>query len=236
MKKPLVAAALVLGVFIYSAHTAWSNSAEKSVSKFSIYSHGIRIGDASSTSSRGDGNTIIFSNSTRIDANFVVRSYSLDSKENAIVGKNGTVSYSRTSLENGKSVIAKGLLENGQFKLNIMENDVKRAMFIPRTEYDFTTMECPETLLMQVGEKKSIRLLDLENMEVVKRHYTWIRNEEVRIGGKSYNCRVIDFEDKNKKCRRWIRLDDLGVIVARQDGSGKAGTYSVRMVEYKIGF
>ncbi len=233
--KKLMAAALVLGVCIYSAHTAWSSSADKRASRFSIHSHGIRIGDASSTCSRGDDNTIIFSNATRIEANFIVRSYSLDSKEYAVVGKNGTVSYSRTSLENGKSTVAKGLLENGQFKLNIMENDVKRSTFIPRTEYDFTTMECPETLLTQVGEKKSIRLLDLENMEVVKRHYTWIRNEEVRIRGKSYNCRVIDFEDKNKKCRRWIRPDDLGVMVARQDGSGKAGTYSVRMVEYKSG-
>lgn len=233
--KKLMAATVVLGVCLYSAHLAWSSSADKRSSRFSIHSHGIRIGDASSTCSRGDDNTIIFSNSTRINASFIVRSYSLDSREYANVGKNGTVSYSRTSLENGKSTVVKGLLENGQFKLNITENDSKRTISIPRIEYDFTTMECPETLLTQVGEKKSIRLLDLENLEVVKRNYTWVRNEEVRVGGKSYNCRVIDFEDKNKKCRRWIKPDDIGVIIARQDGSGKAGTYSVRLIDYRSG-
>ncbi len=233
--KKLMAAALALGVCVYSAHTAWSSSDDKRVSKFSIHSHGIRIGDASSTCSRGEDNTVVFSNSTRIDANFIVRSYSLDSKEHAIVGKNGTVSYSRTSQENGKSTVVKGVLVNGHFKLHITESGSKRSRSIPQSEYDSTTMECPETLLNHVGEKKSIRLLDLENLEVVKRNYTWVRNEDVRIAGKTFNCRVIDFEDKNKKCRRWIRPDDVGVMVARQDGSGKAGTYSVRMVDYKSG-
>jgi hypothetical protein len=43
----------------------------------------------------------------------------------------------------------------------------------------------------------------------------------------------VDFEDVNKKARRWFAEDELGVFIARQDGRDKAGTYSMRAVEQK---
>ncbi|MCM2359954.1 MAG: hypothetical protein NDI77_17515 [Geobacteraceae bacterium] len=46
---------------------------------------------------------------------------------------------------------------------------------------------------------------------------------------------MVDFEDPNKKCRRWIRPDELGAIVVRQDGKGKEGSYSLRMTQLRAG-
>ena len=35
------------------------------------------------------------------------------------------------------------------------------------------------------------------------RRYRWVKSEDVVVDGKRINCRVIDFEDPNKKWRRW---------------------------------
>src|SRR6266567_4727778 len=53
--------------------------------------------------------------------------------------------------------------------------------------------------------------------------------------GEEKALRLMDFEDPNKKCRRWIRPDELGAIIARQDGKGKGGSYSLRMAHLKNG-
>ena len=80
-----------------------------------------------------------------------------------------------------------------------------------------------------------MRLLDLETLSVVTRRYTWVRSEDVTVDGKRIRCRVIDFEDPNKKCRRWISAGEPGVIITRQDGKGKSGSYSLRMTHLKGG-
>ncbi len=64
-----------------------------------------------------------------------------------------------------------------------------------------------------------MRLLDLETLSVVTRRYTWVRSEDVTVDGKRIRCRVIDFEDPNKKCRRWISAGEPGVIITRSRGA-----------------
>jgi hypothetical protein len=70
---------------------------------------------------------------------------------------------------------------------------------------------------------------------VVTRHYRWVKSEDVAVDGRRVRCRVIDFEDPNKKCRRWIAPDEAGALVVRQDGSGKDGSYSIRLTKFKAG-
>lgn len=79
----------------------------------------------------------------------------------------------------------------------------------------------------------TLRLLDLETLSVVTRRYRWVRSEDVTVDGKQIRCRVVDFEDPNKKCRRWIRPDAPGAVIARQGGKGKDGSYSLRMAQMR---
>jgi hypothetical protein len=214
----------------------WCGSGDSRASRFSVYSHGFRIGEATSVCSlvgSGDRATCRLSNFTRIHARFLVRSYSLENHEEALVGRDGTLRYTRSCRENGHPFTVEGALENNEFRIRVAENRAVRTIVIPRERYDYTTMDCPERFLKREGETVSLRLLDFEALDVVTRHYTWVRSEELRVNGRSYTFRVIEFEDKNKRCRRWIRSDDVGVMIARQEGTGKAGSYSVRLVEYK---
>jgi hypothetical protein len=214
----------------------WGGNSDSRESRFTVYSHGFRIGEATSVCSltgNGDHVTYKFSNTTKVNANFLLRSYSLEKHEDALVGRDGTLRYTRSSKENGHAVTIEGALENAEFHIKVIEKKVARTLSIPRERYDYTTMECPEIHMKREGERMTVRLLDFEALDVVTRRYTWVRSEDLQIGGKTYTFRVIDFEDKNKKCRRWIRVDDVGVMIARQVGSGKNGAYSLKLVEYK---
>lgn len=231
-----VVAFSLLIVALLLSRSGWCLAGDSGASRFSIYSHGFRIGEATTVCSltgSGDRTTCRFSNSTRIHASFLVRSYSLEKHEEALVGKGGTLRYTRSCRENGHSLAVEGALENNEFRIRVTENRDVRTIVIPRGRYDYTTMECPEIYLKREGEKVTLRLLDFDTLEVVTRHYTWLRSEELRVGGKSYTFRVVEFEDKNKRCRRWIRSDDAGVMIARQEGNGKGGSYSARLIEYK---
>lgn len=210
--------------------TADTSNAKES--RYKVYSKGLRVGDLKTVYSLLPGNNkkvLKFESVTRIDANFIVYSYALDSKEEAFVGEEGTFRYNRISRENDKSCEVEGRLENGKFHFDIKENGVRRSLTISRDQYDYTTMECPEISMKNEGDEMSLRLLDLEHLAVVTRKYRWVKSEDVKIDGKPIHCRVIDFEDPNKKGRRWIRKDDVGVTIARQDGKGKSGSYSLRI-------
>lgn len=225
-----------LALITFLTPSSWSGTSGTRESRFGVYSHGFRIGEMVSTNSSGSdatADTLKYSSSTNIDANFIVSSYRLENHEEALVAKGGTLRYSRSSNENGRSTQVNVTLENNAFVVTVSENNTSRVLTFPRDHYEYTTMECPELHLKKEGDRMSARLLDLETLEIVTRRYTWVRSEELQVGTMKYIFRVIDFEDKNKKCRRWIKPDTIGAIIARQEGHGKTGSYSVRLVAYR---
>lgn len=216
----------------YPAHTGVRES------RYEIFSHGLRVGDLTTIFSHtvhNDRKALRFESKTRVKADLLVFAVAYDSHETAVVTEQGTVSYRRTDRRKGKQLDAIGRLEGGRFILEVNENGVRRSLSFDRSRYDHTTMECPETLMSRVGEEKSERLLDFESLSVITRQYRWVKNEEVIVEGRPILCRVIDFEDPHKRGRRWIKADDLGVIIARQDGKGKDGSYSLRMTRLRAG-
>lgn len=225
-------AGLVSLLLIWSANGSLAASTESRESGYLVYAKGLKVGELKTVcaaESAGGRKLVKFHSDMRINANLIVYSYALATTEEAIVGDCGTLRYRQTTSENDKLRQVDGRFENDGFHLEIKENGTSRTLVIARNEYDFTTMECPEIRLKKEGEEMSLRLLDLEKLSVVTRRYRWIRSEDVVVDSKRFRCKVIDFEDVNKKCRRWITEDDLGVIIARQDGTGKGGSYSLRM-------
>jgi hypothetical protein len=202
-------------------------------SSYEVFSHGLRIGEVKTVCgpvARERGKAFRFESSMHIDARFVFFSYTLDKKEEAMVGSEGTLSYRRTSLENGKNTLVAGRMEDGVFRFRITENGEERTLVVPRRKYDYTSLDCPETALGSNEREKTLRILDLENLEIVTRKYRWVREEDVRVGERRIHCKVIDFEDSNKRGRRWLEEDELGILVTRQDGSGKGVSYSSRLI------
>jgi hypothetical protein len=234
----LVAAGVCLAFSLGRVDRLRAAAAELLESSYTIHSRGMKVGELKTVCSfvpRNDRKALKFESSTRIDANLLVYAYRLQTREEAIVTDDGTVRYERSTTENGDQTRVDGRLDHGRFLLEITENGRRRTMAVSRQSYDYTTMECPEVRMGREGEEMTVRLLDLETLAVVTRRYRWVKSEDVEVSGRRIHCRVVDFEDPNKRCRRWIKPDEMGAIIARQDGKGKGGSYSLRIAQLKGG-
>lgn len=228
---------LLVSVFCLSAVASPSKGTEVRESRYEVFSHGMKVGQVKTVCGPVvlDSKTAYrFESSTSIDVHFLFFSYRLEKKEEAMIGKDGTYNYRRTMQENDKAVLVSGRMETGAFRFTINEGGSKRTLVIPRNTYDFTTLDCPELTMGPEEKEKVLRILDLENLMIVTRKYSWVKDEDVDVAGRKIHCKVIDFEDLNKKGRRWVEGDDLGVLVFRQDGRGKGVTYSSRLASQVV--
>lgn len=228
---------LFVAVFCRAAAASPSKANEVRESRYEVFSHGMKVGQVKTMC----GPVVLeskkayrFESSTSIDVHFLFFSYRLEKKEEAMIGKEGTYNYRRTMQENNKAILVSGKMETGAFRFTINEDGSKRTLVIPRDTYDFTTLDCPEVTMGPGEKEKVLRILDLENLVIVSRKYNWVKDEDVAIDGRKVHCKVIDFEDLNKKGRRWVESDDLGVLVLRQDGRGKGVTYSSRLASQVV--
>jgi hypothetical protein len=171
-----------------------------------------------------------FESELAIDANLLFCKVTSSAREEAVIGASGAQRYRRHGQENGKNSSVEASLENDSFRFRLIDEAGSRSVAVPRTSYDFTTIDCPETTMKHPGDTLEVRLLDLEHAKVVQRKFHWVKNEELEIGGKRMHCRVVDFSDPANKCRRWVACGPDGVVIVRQDGTGKHGSYSLRLV------
>lgn len=230
-------AGLIVFLSVLAGYCSGAVLSSERESIYSVYSHGFKVGEVKTDClplARNNKKYFEFQSVTRIDANFFFRSFKLDKKEEALVGEDGTFYYKRMSTENGKTQQVEGRLVKDGFNINIEENGSKNTLFFGKGEYDFTTLDCPEIILGPEEKEKTFRVLDFEHLKVVRRSYRWVRNEDITVDSKHIRCKVVDFTDQYKKCRRWVKLDELGVLIVRQDGKGKEGSYSTHITSLTI--
>ena len=223
---------LTLVLFVTTAVASIARAPAKMVAHYKVSSMGVPVGEVFTTQHLEDENGISsahFETITSVKASFLWMGYQLSSTEKGTL-RNGTlVSYSRKGLENGAIINVDGWLDDKVFHFDVKEHGLARTVVIPRSSYDYTTMECPEARLDFSGNTPVIlRILDVEKLVVVKREYRLVSNEQYKIADKEYPCRIIDFADRNKKARRWISWDGTAVFMYRQDSRGEKHTYSVQ--------
>ncbi len=220
-------AVCLLPLFAYSA-----GNSVKTVAHYSVTSRGFDIGDVTTIQrSSGDGGvaSVDFETRTAVKASFLWMGYHLDTLEKGTLQSGELVRYSRKGRENGDSFDVEGRHERSSFRFDVRERGATRSIVIPRSSYDYTTMECPEAQLDFSDKTQfTLRILDVEKMAVVKRDYHFVKNTVYSIGGREVPCRIIDFSDLNKKARRWIAWDGSAVVMYRQDGRGDKNSYSVQ--------
>jgi hypothetical protein len=200
--------------------------------KYDVVAKGFRVGNILTSQRSADEvgiKVVHYENRTAVNASFLWFSYNLMTSERAVIKGENLVSYSLHKKVKGEEVTAEGRLDGDTFRFDLYENGKKRTIAIRRSSYDHTTMECPEaTMDFGAKGKTVLRMLDTEYMTVVERSYRLVREELYRIGDREYRCRIVDFTDPNKSCRRWIGKEGDAVILFRQDGKSRDGSYSVR--------
>jgi hypothetical protein len=212
--------------------TALTGAPLRTVAHYKVSSKGFTIGDVTTTQRLVDESgmsTVNFETKTTVKASFLWMGFHLDTIEKGTLLKGDLVNYSRKGRDNGAVINIEGRLDQSNFRFDVHEQGVTRSIIIPRSSYDFTTMECPEAHLdFSKNAQITLNILDVEKMVVVKREYRLVRMDHYSVAGKEYPCRVVDYADLNKKARRWINYDGAAIVMYRQDSRGGKDSYSVQ--------
>lgn len=225
---------LSIGILLMMGVPLAMSSMEGEEIRYVITNRGSRIGDviaARKTFPNQGEQNIFIENRTEVSASFLWMRFHQSQSEQATFKKDNLVQYSRQGRNNDEAFSVNGWLRQDTFKLMVTEEGKQRTLHFLRRDYDRTTMECPEAFMdFGADGKATLRMLDMEHLEIVTRDYKLVREEVYRLGDREYPCRVVDFTDIYKTCRRWIGMDGDTIIMFRQDGKSKEGSYSARAV------
>ena len=180
-------------------------------------------------------------NDFRADVNVNVRflffGFSLASSETASIRGGKLVSYHKTIDTKGHRREITGELNGDIFNVVVSDGGKAEHKKFPATGYVTTNMEYPEMALAP-GEVRKMRVVDLENAEIVDREYRQVAEEQTEINGRGSRVMVADFADKNAEGRRWTAIVSGLPVVIRQEGKEKTGlfnpSYSVRQTRVTV--
>ncbi len=204
--------------------------------KYEIYSDKKKIGNVDIKLSeifRNDISLLKVESTTKIKVRYLLLfSFSLFSREEILIGDNGLIEYSNNAKIDGESFKVNGKLSGQMFKFEIEENKETRTSEIHTDSYDTTSGDSPETLLKTMNKKITLRVLNLDDIQVIKQSLTWTGNKTVLINDEKINCRVIEFEGPQEKGMRLITDDEFCILV-EEKGSDEDGPYHVKLVSIK---
>ncbi len=238
MKSVLLAVHLVI-LFSFFFHSSFSAEKENSCAVWSIYvirSLGSDIGTVWAKTS-GTASDNDFRADVDVHVSFLFFRFSLKSTETTSIRGGKVLRYRKTIDNGGDHKEITGELERDMFTIVVRDGNKAERKRFPTTIYDVTNMEYPELTLVP-GEVRKMRVLDLENSEVVDRSYRYVAEEQTEIEGRITRVIVADFADKNCECRRWTAVVNGIPVVKRQAGKEKTGifnpTYSVRQTKVSV--
>jgi len=165
---------------------------------------------------------------TETKFDLLVFKYALKSQEILVTTPTGLVAYSLDSVEDGKRKTIFGQWRQGVFHFDVTEDGQSRTWEAAPAAFDFATDDGPAQRLEPADGAKTFRVLDPEDLAVVARTFRAVAAEPLTVGDRKVTCRVVEIEDDNMKIRRWFTTDELGLVVLREDGCEKRGTYSMR--------
>ncbi len=158
---------------------------------------------------------------------FLLSVYSSHSNEEALIDASGTFRYTRNGKEGATSTKIAGTRENAEFRFEIEEKGRIREKAFKRADYDFTSMDEPD--LQVQGREEKFRVLNLEKCRIEDHTVTWVRSEELLVGGEPVETRVIEFQTPEEFGTRWV-TPDLGLLV-KEEGKDRDGDYAVKLAQ-----
>jgi hypothetical protein len=201
-----------------------ARAGDQDVARYNLYSKGLRVGTVRTERSRMETNgveAVKCDVTTKVHVNLLILRHDLEAREVYVSSGSGPIAYSHTKVDGGRTTEVTGVRSGDRFRFVISETGVTRTNEFADADYDAVSMDGPELALADVGDEKTLRLLDMGEAQVVARTYRRLKDEAGFL--------VVEFNDANKRGRRWVKADDLGMFIGRQDGKDKAGTYSMRI-------
>lgn len=212
-----------------------ARGAEEVLSRYELVSKGLTIGSAETTRTLVELDGVELTRmdvTTKVDVNLLILKCRVDAAETALLGPDGLVAFHIRTDKDGSRTETSGAMTNGVFHFTRVDKGATNRFELARTNYVACTLDGLELSLVKGAPAVTNRVFDCARGEACDRTYRWIADEELAVGGRKMQCRVIEYADDQKSGRRWICSDRLGMVIVRQDAREPAGSYSLRLKEH----
>jgi len=223
MKRILYTLLVVCSLGCVAAAVAGTGESPAVTVNYAIRSLGSDIGTVSAKTV-GTPRDNDFRDDAHVNVRILFFNFTHTSSEQASIRGGRLVSYHKTTDTKGNRREITGELTGDTFKIVVREGGKTEHTEFPTAAYVTTNLDYPEVSLAP-GEVRKMRVLDIENAEIVDREYRHIANEQAEINGRS-RVIVSDFNDKNAEGRRWTAIVYGLPVVVRQEGKEKTGLFN----------
>jgi len=223
VKRTLYTLIIVCSLGCAAASVAENGATRALAASYVIRSLGANIGTVS-MKTIGTARDNDFCADVDVNVRFLFFSFSLTSSETTSIRDGKLVRYHKTIDNDEHHREITGELNGDIFSITVRDGKQVERKEFPATGYVTTNMEYPEVTLAP-GEVRRMRVIDLENSEIIDREYRHVAEEQAEINGRS-RVIVSDFSDKYAEGRRWTAIVSGLPIVIRQEGKEKTGLFN----------
>lgn len=142
--------------------------------------------------------------------------FSLDYASSSQIGSSGLLRYESRATIDGEAASASASLERDALVVVVSLGGRRASKRFSQEDYDLTSAETVGFRPADFGSERTVRVLDLDEQEIVSRTLRWVADETLRIGPVALRCKVVEFEDRNARGIQWIGPDSHPVVVQEE--------------------
>lgn len=231
MKKLNVICALLIVMAVLSVYSCYaSGQAVLAEMEYEIFSDKKKIGDIMINISEAVHQDEPV---RKIEVNTVIKvkylaffTYKIESSEVYLKDQNGVILFESHSDLDGTKVDVTGRSLADRFSFEITSEGEKSEVSFENGEYDSTSIDNADSLLENVGDRKTLKILDFDELAVKEQVIEWVGFEDATVMDTTVTCRKINFTDEKSHGFRLI-TNDGDYIMIREEGEDEGKKYSV---------
>ena len=210
----------------------------KILQMYDISAEGYSVGNVKAVRTASDENGAVVVKEiwdTEISFSLDGLTYSLKSQETAEYDLNRLRSYTAVITENdsGGKVTANFFNKDIQVETYGKEGKIQKTGFFKKGDYDFTDAYMPLNRLKLKQGKYTKNMLCFQDGSIRIINLRVAQKASVTAAGKTFQCKVLDFDYGVAKGRVWLAEDSLGCFVVQEYSSTEDGPFKRVLTEYK---
>ncbi len=162
-----------------------------------------------------------------------LNNYTLHTRETITLTDAGLVCYSGVSVEDGKRSSVEATLADNGLTMAVEEDGESYKNILANSQFDASSEEVVDRFIVSGEASKTLRVIDLDDFEVVKTEYRNEGRTEVEIAGEGFISYVVSFNSSRKKGRQWLTADDTGTWLLKEEGTDNEGPYCITLTGYE---
>ncbi len=224
---------LTLAIFLMTMILI-SNPLRCQTLKYDVESEGKKLGEILSTTRILSTEPVLVRemiSSTHLRAKLLFLTvFSLESQDTSLIGPDGLLEHHSHAVVDDQVIILHGQRQGDTLLFQLHQENEQDELEIPVSSFDVTSLDSGFLVNLSPGQSKTLRVLQLETLQIVETKFTRLKDEPFTLSGKTVPCLVVKWSSQAGQGKSWYQKLSPDVLI-REDGIDEDGAYSVILTE-----